>query len=188
MTDNYPNYLDPQFSVILGVGVEASYMFGDHFGIGTGVNYTGYGYLWEGYGAGVGGTISYTGAQSMLEVPIFLRMVSGNGGGFFVNFGLINSFLLGSEQKVELSGDEIAKATGSESNADFASVSISPFVYLGGNIRCGNRVQMTVGPQFSYQLNTNFSNSSGLDGHYFNIALKVGVGIHAYKRPGSRKS
>ncbi|KAA5535111.1 hypothetical protein F0919_11000 [Taibaiella lutea] len=180
MTDIYPSEYNADASAIVNLGADGCWMFNNHIGAGTGLAYGAYAYQWS--ISGVGGKAEYIGTQVTLDIPVFVRFVTGNGGGgFFAQAGFINSFNLVDEETLKLNGNEVQKATGSVAKQDFKNYSILPFVYFGGNIRCGNKVQMTLGPQISYQINGNFSESSGLDGHYLCFGVKLGVGIHCSK-------
>jgi hypothetical protein len=184
MTGVSPSIWSPDASAIFMLGADAYYMFTNNIGVGTGIHYGGYGTQFSSFDSG--DKLTYNGTQVTFDVPVFLRLVSGNGGGFFAHFGVTHSFMLTAEETLKINGSEYAKVTGSDAKVDFQSYSISPFVYFGGNVRCGNKVQMTIGPSIQYQLNNNFSNAAGLEGHYLTFALKVGVGIQAYKQGDTR--
>ncbi|HEU4609624.1 MAG TPA: outer membrane beta-barrel protein, partial [Chitinophagaceae bacterium] len=82
---------DTKFSVNFAIGAEASYMFTDNIGAGTGINFAGYGYLFRAEDGG--NKMDYIGSQAFLEIPVFFRFVAGRGGnGFFTNVGFINGF------------------------------------------------------------------------------------------------
>ena len=173
MTDVFPTAYSPDATAIFNIGVDGYYMFGNHFGVGTGVNYGAYAYQWT------GNSLQLNGTQIKMDVPVYLRLVScSRGGGFFAQFGLMNSILLSAEETIKQGGTE-TKFTGREGKEGHESYSISPFVYFGGSIRCGNKVNMTLGPIIQYQLSNNFTSDSGLEGHYLLFGFKMGVGIHA---------
>lgn len=181
MTQHAPSFLDVDASAVFALGGDVYYMFNNHIGAGTGMAFGGYGYQWT-YNF-YSESLEYTGTQGTVDIPLYFRYVSGKGGnGFFVNAGLIHHFLITAKEKVKGSGHQLYTTEGSEAREDFAKWTISPFVYFGGNIRCSNKVQMTLGPQITYQLPDNFSEDSGLNGHYLIFALKLGVGIHTWSK------
>ncbi len=162
-------------SVYLSAGVDAGYMFGDHVGIFSGLNYCGYGYALD-------QSDRYTdrlfiGTQSMLEVPVYLRFVATRPGrfGFFPHAGFQYGFLLGQKDFVQVDG----KRSDAPSREKYNDQSCSPFVYLGMNIPAGRRVEMTLGPEFIYQASNLFASGSAMRANYLNIGLKFGVGIKA---------
>ncbi len=160
-------------------GADVYYMFTNNIGAGVGLAYGAYATKWRDEGP-IANT-DFIAAQGTLDVPMFFRYTSGVRNGFFLQAGLIHSFTLAAEERIEIDGDLFTKETGSAAKNDFSSYSIYPFIFFGGNIACGNRVQLSVGPYFQFQANDNFKETSGLSGHYFIAGIKLGVGIFAFK-------
>ena len=171
--------MESKFALNFNAGADVYYMFTNNIGAGMGLAYGAYATKWRDEGP-IANT-DFIAAQGTLDVPMFFRYTSGVRNGFFVQAGFIHSFTLAAEERIEIDEDLLSKKTGSAAKSDFSSYSIYPFIFLGGNIACGNRVQLSVGPYFQFQANDNFKEASGLSGHYFIAGVKLGVGIFAFK-------
>lgn len=170
--------MDAKFAFNFNAGADAWYMFTNNIGAGMGLSYGAYATKWNADGTGM----DFIAAQATMDIPVFFRYVSGVRNGFFVQAGFINSFLLGAEEKYEIDGEEVLKKTGKGAKNDFNTFSIYPYAFLGANIACGNRVQLSVGPYFQFQANNNFSDDSHLNGHYFIFGAKVSAGIFTLRQ------
>ncbi|PSK95141.1 outer membrane beta-barrel protein [Taibaiella chishuiensis] len=162
-------------SVYLGIGVDAGYMFGDHVGLFTGLNYCGYGYALD--QSDRNNDRLLVGTQAMLELPLYLRFVSTTAGrfGFFTHVGFKYGFLVGQKDFIQVDG----KRSDAPTRAKYNDQSFSPFVYLGMNIPAGRRVEMTLGPELTYQASNLFASGSSMRANYLNVGIKFGVGIKA---------
>lgn len=174
LSDIYWDSYESNLSAYFSIGADVGYMFNNYIGLFTGLNLAGYGYVIEDYNY-QNPDLQYTGTQSRIEVPLYARFVAARPGrfGFFAHAGFKYGFLTGHKNYIEINGDRTALPQKDDMN----NFSVSPFAYLGVHIPAGRRLEMMLGPEFSYQYTDLFSSASNMTGHYFNIGLKFGVGI-----------
>jgi len=174
------------FSIQISGGVDVGYMFTDKVGLFTGIGIGGYGASFSSY--------SYIYKEELIastvytEIPLYFQFISSHADktGFFLNVGFKNGFLSGCETQYKMyDGTGWSTATTND-NSDklYSQYSFSPFTYFGVNIRCGNRVDIDLGPEITIQAtnlfsnNTNGASGGSVGGHYLLFAFKMGVGIH----------
>lgn len=169
---------DNNLSIYFNAGADVGYMFNDHMGVFAGLSYAGYGFAFDVSGRQYGDAL-LIGAQGMLEIPTYFRFVASKPHrfGFFTNAGFKYGFLVDEENYLQFDDDKTPLPDGYNYN----SLSVSPFVYLGMNIPAGRRVEMTLGPEFVYQFTNLFDAGQTMSANYFNIGLKLGVGIKCGK-------
>jgi len=182
-----PN-VSTDLSVQISAGVDVGYMFTDKVGLFTGIGIGGYGASFSFYDYPYNAELITSTVYT--EIPLYFQFVSSrvDKTGFFLNVGLKNGFLSGCETTIKENdgtGWYSETQNGNLPDKIYTEYSLSPFTYFGVNIRCGNRVDINLGPEITVQATNLFSNTlasgsynSNIGGHYLLLAFKMGIGIH----------
>lgn len=173
MADN----LESRIARAYGFGFDFSYMLREHTGVGTGIEWRGYAFTWRQNTGSV--PTDYLGEQAQINIPVYFRYMKNDK--FVFDAGVINSFVLGGQQKIK-TGDEVRlRSSYARADADYRRYTIAPFVYFGCHIGITRNMSVTAGPEISYQVSSNFSKQSGLSGHHLCAGIKLGLAMHAIR-------